>query len=137
MYSYSYSSGVQINEINDFSSKLHSLPRNILKAVSVRKLFPTKSIGQNWTNDFNSSLMSPNIICLIQICCLWRIKGEGYNVCAYIYMHMYIIIIYNINSTPTCTLVYNTQIYAFRDNYWYTFIIIYYTCPILCFKLVT
>ena len=74
--------------------------------------FPTKSIGQNFqTNDFNSTSVSPHIICLYAFAFFWRIRMGGVQCIPSIYMY-----INYINSTRTCTLVYNTQTYALRDN---------------------
>ena len=67
-------------------------------------LFPMKSFKQNLTNDFNSSSVSPNIICLYTFAFCGELGGWGE---MYTYKHVYI---NYINSTRTCTLVPNTQI---------------------------
>ena len=58
-YSYSYPSGVQIS---DFLSKLHSLLRTILKAVSVRNIISNEIYQAEFNKRFQFFICSPNII---------------------------------------------------------------------------
>ena len=100
-YSYSYSSGVQIS---DFSSKLHSLLRTILKAVFVRNIISDEIYQAEFNKRFQFFICESKYYLFIHFCFLWRIRGGGE---MYTYKHVYI---NYINSTRTCTLVPNTQI---------------------------
>ena len=73
-YSYSYSSGVQIS---DFSSKLHSLLRTILKAVSVRNIISNEIYQAEFNKRFQFFICESKYYLFIHFCFLWRIKGVG------------------------------------------------------------
>ena len=73
-YSYSYSSGVQIS---DFSSKLHSLLRTILKAVSVRNFISNEIYQAEFNKRFQFFICESKDYLFIPFFFLWRIKGVG------------------------------------------------------------
>ena len=122
LYSYSYSSGVQISV---FSSRLQSLLRTILKAVSVRNIFSNEIYRQNLTNNLNSTSVSPNIICFTLLLFGENKRKGVYNVHLYTciwlkltlhahvhscIIHKYILLVITIN---THVIIYMTRVQSF------------------------
>ena len=82
--------------------------------------FPTKFIGQNLTTDLGSTSVRVQILFVYTLLLFFKRISVGVNNDN----------INDKNSTHTCILVCNTQIYDFRDNNKYNYI--YDTCPMLC-----